>query len=346
MKRVLLGLLAITALQSASALTIVVDYTYDTDNFFGSNAGASAALNQAASDVSAVITSSLGALTPSTLSFSGVNGGTTATADWSVNFTNPTSGGAIQLNNFSAAANEYRIFVGSRSIGGGTLGLGGAAGAGLALGGAGSDGEWAGAISQMQTASNAVMTRGAGPVIGVIAGNATLGASNQAYSLQFGLLAGSLAFDNTTNWQFDHTIGVGEGLFDFYSVALHEILHSLGFGSGVTWNENHTGTTWTGANGVAANNGSGSGLLSAGQDHVASGVFSEVFMDSQSQVSVMNPSIAAGTRRYLTDLDVAMLDDLGFSVLAIPEPSTFAFSAVVFGAGLIVWMRRTRARQT
>jgi hypothetical protein len=137
-----------------------------------------------------------------------------------------------------------------------------------------------------------------------------------------------VSFNSTTTWHFDHTTAVGGGEFDLYSVALHEIVHTLGFGNGVSWDANHSGTTWTGTNGVAANGGTGT-----------------AFMDAQAQTAVMTPSISAGTRRYLTDLDVAMLEDIGFSVLAIPEPSTFAFSYVAFGAGLVVWMRRSRARQ-
>jgi hypothetical protein len=32
-------------------------------------------------------------------------------------------------------------------------------------------------------------------------------------------------------WHYDHTSPVAAGQNDFYSVALHELLHSIGFGS-------------------------------------------------------------------------------------------------------------------
>ncbi len=38
------------------------------------------------------------------------------------------------------------------------------------------------------------------------------------------------------------------GKFDFYTVAVHELLHALGFGAAaVSWNANHSGANWTGA---------------------------------------------------------------------------------------------------
>ncbi|MET0263668.1 MAG: hypothetical protein ABW223_12265 [Rariglobus sp.] len=342
MKRALLGLLLLTATHQASAISIVIDYSYDTGNFFSSHAGASAALERAALDVSNVITSSLGALSPSTLTYTGTNGETSATVNWSLSFKNPTTDANVALGSFSSGANEYRIFVGARNLAGSTLGLGGSSGAGFSLSGGGDPNEWEGAVAQMQNASNAVMSRGDGPLVGVINGNRALGTSNSSYSLQFGLLAGTLSFNSTTSWHFDHTTAVGEGLFDFYSVALHEILHSVGFGGSFSWEQNHSGTNWLGANGVAAHQGGGVNLLSEGEDHVASGIYSEVFMNGPLQESSVSPSIGAGERRFLTELDVAMLDDLGFSVSAIPEPSTSVFCVIACGSGLMLASRRRR----
>lgn len=90
----------------------------------------------------------------------------------------------------------------------------------------------------MSAASNAVMTRGGGPVIGNLSGNLTLGATNAAYNLSYGAIGGTLWFDNDADgdlspyWHFNHATGVVAGRNDFYSVALHEILHTMGFGVG------------------------------------------------------------------------------------------------------------------
>lgn len=41
----------------------------------------------------------------------------------------------------------------------------------------------------------------------------------------------TITFDDTVNWDFDSTDGIAEGAYDFQSVAVHEIGHTLGFSS-------------------------------------------------------------------------------------------------------------------
>jgi hypothetical protein len=336
----------------AQAFTVVLDYTYDSTGFFTSNLVAKAALEQAATDLSNLITSPLGAISPSSMSFTGNVSGTTATADWKLSFSNPTTAAAVELTSYSAAAGEFRVFVGMRSLSGSTLGQGGPAGMGLNFGGGGTESNWVAAVSAMNTASNAVMMRGGGQVIGNFSGNFTLGATDGAYSLNYGAIAGTLWFDNdadnngsadgdlSTYWHFNHATGVGGGLNDFYSVALHEILHSMGFGTGATWDGNVSGASWLGTQAIAEH-GTGANLIDTGSGaHIADNTMSLTLAGSLSQEVVMGPSIVTGTRKTLTELDAAFLQDLGYSVAAIPEPST---CALLFGAGVLglaVWRRR------
>jgi hypothetical protein len=52
----------------------------------------------------------------------------------------------------------------------------------------------------------------------------------------------------------------------------------------------------------------------------------------------MDPSIFDGTRKYFTELDYAGLDDIGWTVTAIPEPGT----ATIFVAGMGFAVARRR----
>jgi hypothetical protein len=156
---------------------------------------------------------------------------------------------------------------------------------------------------------------------------------------------GSIAFDSSdTNWYFDDdfaTVEAFEGQSDFFSVAVHELIHLLGFGTNTTWNNLIAGTpptsTFTGAASAAANG--GNVLLDSGEGHWASGTMSTIYGTATVQETLMDPSITEGTREYVTTLDLAGLADLGYSV--VPEPGTYA---LLFGiVTTLVVVRRRRA---
>ncbi|MDA0812080.1 MAG: PEP-CTERM sorting domain-containing protein, partial [Verrucomicrobia bacterium] len=151
------------------------------------------------------------------------------------------------------------------------------------------------------------------------------------------------------------------GATDFYTIALHEIGHALGLNLSFNqWTEHVAGSTFTGSNALAAYNSdngtsltsldmaSGSNLhwkedayesfiFSAGTPNLAGTVGSGVLQDT-----LMDPSadFTASIRRLeLTNVDVAALQDLGWSV--VPEPST----GLMLGAGaLCLGLQRRRPR--
>ena len=193
--------------------------------------------------------------------------------------------------------------------------------------------------------SNTSLERGIGVTMNTLSG--ALGGNS--FDLSYGPMIGNLWFDNDsdndgvaddattlgTYWHFDHTTSVGAGKSDFYSVALHEILHSLGFsGSNDSFAANSSGLDWTGAE-VIAELGDGTGALHTGASHIANGTMSQT-LDGVPQEAVMDPSITTGTRKEITTLDLAFLRDMGYET--VPEPS----SALLIGLSGVVLLRRRR----
>lgn len=327
---IVLGLLG----QQANAFTLLLDYTHDTatDNFFGQRATAKAALDAAAADISAAITSSLSAIdgtgNPNVDSITGTSGAATATADWDIDYTNPSTGGAVSLVTPVVPANTVTIFVGMSELAGSALGVGGPSGVGVGFSFSGSGIDLTNAVNNMQTASNTYMGRGSGPTIGTVTGN--LGGN--PYSLVYGAAIGSLSLDIDTNndlatdslavmdafWHYDHTTAVAALKNDLYSVALHEMLHALGMGTADSWDSLVSGTNWLGVNAIALDPGLGINLIDGDGSHIRSAFMSTSIYDASAQEAVMDPTLTVGTRKRLTQMDLAMMRDIGW--LTVPEP--------------------------
>ena len=345
----LLTLAVATFLGTArTSADIVVDYSNDSNNFFVNNPTAQAALEAAVSDLNNVLNLALGSITSDT-TVGNSGGGTELTWNFDYRYTNPSTGATETVADSRLPDNEIRVFVGARNLGGSTLGQGGPTGVRWQISGMIGSGSVADAV----TAAQAVHQHGRldGPVITTVSGSVA-GAN---YSFDLGPTLGNLWFDQDTdnngvadntstleqNWHFDHTTPVAAGKSDFYSVALHEILHSIGIGTADSWDALVDGTNWLGSE-VIALNGTGAGLIDAGSGHFAEGVMSTRLSDGMAQEVVMDPSITVGTRKELTALDLAMLRDIGYAnaiVTAIPEPSGLAALLVVF-AGASVRRRR------
>ncbi len=333
-----LGLMA----PSAFAITINVQYEDDLDPFF--TPVARATLQRAASDVSFAITTSLAPLTQR--SFTGVNGSTRASVDWSFSYTSPSTGVvAPEITTFDFAQDEFRVFVGSRGLVGSTLGRGGPGGAGINLSRSGFEAQWDGAVDAMEAASNDQMLRG-GPRIGTFNGDFDFGTAPGTYALGYGFSIGSLTFNDLSNWHFDYATLPGSSQSDFYSVAVHEMLHAIGFGTSDAFNDQVSGTDWLG-NDVAAVCNCGLNGLHGDQSHVRSGLQGRPLVDgafdlNTTQEAVMDPTLTTGTRKYLTDLDLAFLRDAGWETVAVPESSIVALLLV---AALVAWGTRASRSQ-
>jgi hypothetical protein len=196
----------------ASAINITLDYSYDTNNFFASQASRDA-LELAASYYE-TFGDTLAAITPG-----GVN-------SWNANFTHPGTGLAQSIANLAVGADEIVVFAGGRDLPGTTLGVGGPGG--FSAGGT-------------QSFLDAVVGRGQPGALGPAASRT-----------DFGPWGGGISFDTGTSWHFGlTTTGLDAGEADFLSVALHELAHLLGFGIVPSWSNQVSAGTFTGAESVA-----------------------------------------------------------------------------------------------
>ncbi len=347
-------LLLLAAAQAASAININV--VYPASNMFqGYEATAKAAINAAAADLSAAITSNLSAIT--TDAYTGSVSGTTATLGWEFYYLDPsTSSNNVFVPTATIAANTVTMHVGARSILGTTLGLGGPGGVSLDLDqftAGGSPNQWVAAVAEAEDLSETAYRRGGGPVIGVAEGSGSYGSNNaiiaMPYTISHGFL--SLDWDGNNNgakdsdsqlnayWHFDHTTPVATGKNDLYSVALHEMMHAIGIGASDTWDSKLSGTSWTGSN-VIALQGSGAGLINGAGDHIASGVMSTRISDGAAQEAVMDPTLTQGSRKSLTALDLAFLRDIGYTTITptpVFNPADFNEDGDVDSADLLIW---------
>ncbi len=341
---------------STSALTIALEFS-DTSPF-ASNATAQGTIQKAANDISAAITSALRPINQPTFfntrpdvqkqqyrwdrDSASINNQTLITT-YGWNFQYTAAGGGVDIPAELLAANRIKLFVRGESFGGGTLGKGGSAGIGFA---ADYNISFSGSISQPalqnqftevvdyhEAAAQSEFVRGAGPVMSTIAGTSSInfGNGNTAsapYSVSYGPAYGTLALDTSWGgktfeqyWHINHATPVAAGKNDLYSVALHEMLHAIGYGSSETWAGLLSGNNWTGSN-VIAEYGSGTNMVVLGPgsdspypDHVAYGRTGRNIYTGSMQEAVMDPNLTVGTRKYLTTLDLAFLRDLNYSTI-------------------------------
>jgi len=311
-----------------AAATVRIDYSTDTTGFFGamnpqgSGAQAKAALDAAAAFYSSILDDSLAAIqTPSP--FYGTLGGS-STWSWKRSFTDPATGFQNAQNGLVVPANDYIVYVGARDLPTGELGRGGP--------GAGS---WTQIVSGNFTPAES-------DLVAQTQTQFKLAVETRGETNGFARWGGAIAFDNNTNWHFDPTTSPASSEFDFYTVALHELAHALGFGSSIEWNDYLSGATFLGPQAMAQYFQRGPvPAIGTGNDagHWATvNTGSVVYGGTASQQSLMSPALPAGIRRRLTRLDAAALVDIGWEVdLPQPLPGDYNGNGIVDATDYSIW---------
>lgn len=263
--------------------------------------------------------------------------GTTVTWFWNVHFYRPQDGLIDTKPNIPVADDEYVIYVGARGLASNTLAIGAPG--------------WAEALSsgsgQVTAAEQAELNQ-----IGQSFGTLVTTRGETGGFVSWG---GSFAVDNdgSTDWHFNHTTTPTAGKSDFFTVALHEIGHALGFGnsgsSGPTpWSMlvDTGNNTFTGSN-AQARYGGPVPLASGGNTgHWKEGLMSAALGTGAMQEVLMDPTINPGTRKTVSELDAAALADIGWEI-NLPQlvPGDYNRNGIVDAADYIVW-RMTRGSTT
>lgn len=298
-------LVFLAAANSKAEVIINFDYSRDTSGFFADGSTARATLEKAGADLAGNYLDNLASVAP--------GGGNT----WTASFWSPAVENTQDFEtNLSVPEDRLVVFVGAYNMA--PLGQGGPGGW-SALGG-GSQ-EW----------YDTVYSRGQG------AGdyNATHGSSAD----DFGPWGGSLAVDTdpTLAWNLDYNVAPTSSQYDLYSVLVHELAHVFGVGIADSWKNQEGAGAFVGPNAVAEHGGPVPML--GNFSHWNYDTMSTVYPDGAAQEAAMDPDIANGQRKFLTDLDVAGMEDMGWE--AIPEPST----VIMLCSAAIFFFARTALRR-
>ncbi|MEN0109579.1 MAG: matrixin family metalloprotease [Planctomycetota bacterium] len=329
----------------ALALNIRVDYRYDTNNFFNTDAKR-APIEKAAQRYSDLITTSLAPATLNDTFFDERIGFTHPTlgTDWDVSSAPSQAEDSLAGNGvaqeyrgpWSIAQDEWILYVGARSLDG-PAGLGGS-GTGLNY-------------TPVFDDPNSHLNRGFRSV---------------GSTSNLPLWGGVITFDDNTNWTFDLETSPTFGQVDLYSIALHEIGHALGLNiRWDEWTQWQSGPVFSGPKALEAyNDFAGTSLTSlqqvnASNWHYADGVYDAPIFAAADPVLpgtvglgagqdlLMEPiaNFGPGQRRIeITTVDAAALQDVGWDVIADAAPvlvGDYNDDNVVDAADYTIWRDST-----
>jgi hypothetical protein len=339
-RRRLLCAVMFLAAHPAAAFNITIDYTFDAanggNNFFGSSNPqgltggnqAKAALEAAASYYNTILTDTFDPITIPGPYDSSVSGAGTVSWSWQASFPNPSNNSASQVTvtNPVIGTDQFRVYAGGRSLSGSEAGQGGFGG--------------------FTTASTSVSGTNSFTTADQTIINATTATLNHAITTRgelsgFSRWGGAITFDNdgSTSWFFNHLGTPSGNVTDFYSVAIHELGHSLGLGTSTDWQALVAGSNFIGANATVQNKGSAVPLSTPDLAHWANGTNSFVYGTATPQEAAMDPSLQNGTRKKLTALDAAGLQDIGWSPVAPAVIGDYNSNGSVDAADYVLWRR-------
>jgi hypothetical protein len=274
-------ILAIAIHCHVHALTIQINYTYDTSNFFDT---------QAKRDAIEAVAKFYGNLIQDNLLR--INAADFPGNSWTAQPVHPATGATVDIPNLVVPENTIIVYVGARQLGDttrGTAGPGGWIGSGFT--------NW----------------------FDRIRGRGSAGAANGTPSLRtdYAPWGGAMAFDIDSTWNFSQTQNLGGT--DFIPIALHEMGHALGIGTADSWKNKISSTVFTGGastrsygsnpplSGTGHFGGTGTTSRSFGSFSVTHGTTRQVLMLPTLIDDNTNLVVAS-------DLDLAALVDIGWQI--------------------------------
>jgi hypothetical protein len=268
-----------------AAIDIVWDYSYDTGNYFTDERRY--VMEQVAYAFESRLGSeSFGSLDPAD------HAGSTMTPYLS--FGNPTTGASTNVNfgsttsegNVVGAANKVVIFLGAQAVGTGNyLGV---ARQGYGTGSYFPGDPWKNYWDNTRNTSN-----------------------------HWDSIGGAISVNSSFNFYDDtdlttHTDATSSGKYDFYSVMVHELGHIMGVSSFP--NAWISSSSWTGLNAKGEYSGQNVPMQSG---HFGSGIDLNL-IDCDCHPSMLS-AIGTNTRRGFSEIDFALLKDMGYSISASPS---------------------------
>ena len=272
-----------------AAIVLSIDYSLDENGFFSGDQGGSrkAALEMACEAFEGIFSDHLLPIVPD-------EGNT-----WSAMGFHPATGDpGVLAEHMAIPADTIVIFAGGRPLPSGNVAQGGPGG-------------WSASYTQVAWIDQ-LMNRGQAGI--------TDGLGNQLEEISdFSLWGGTITFDSdSTIWHTQPENDVPEGQFDFYTAALHELAHALGFGTSDSWLQQVVDGKLDGLYSSMGYGADAVPLFSAGQEapfsHWIDGLRSADLVDLSWQPTTMGPYLSHGEQRRLTYLDALGLADVGWSV--------------------------------
>ncbi|MDB6173885.1 MAG: hypothetical protein JWL59_3196 [Chthoniobacteraceae bacterium] len=212
---------------------------------------------------------------------------------WDVAFSNPATGATVNLSNPTIAANILTIYVGARDLPGITAGE--AQGIGYSASGSAA---WLSLFDSKDSVTH------------------------------YEPLGGSITFDSTNDWYFDpdpRTVEPFSQSSDFFSCAQHEIAHLLGFNASVNAFAAHTSAAGLFIGSHALSVYGGPVPLSDDDSHL------EADLQFEASFLTMDPALHYQTRTRFSNLEFAILQDIGYGTPLLPSTEEFGTLSVATG---------------